>query len=197
MRPENPIYLLSNVPYVLALAMGTIYCIVTLVVIGKTWLHRPRRRFLTTTARPATLAHGDAVVYAVTGGLWSVTAAVIHHHAGAPALTWLGILLWLHVIFTFWSWGMLRTPPLDDVIVITMVSTNLALYIGTKLFTPFVPWLNLGQSITMYVIQVMLLLYITWDLIGPRRRARVARVLHGLETDRYQECLDRSRSRGT
>jgi len=196
-RPGNPIYAIPNVPFVLALAMGSIYFLAMLVVVGRAWLKSSDRLFLLSIREePTYLADGSAIAYGLTGVLYVTTATVIHHHAGAPALTWLGIVLWLHVIFTFWAWGMFRFPPLHDVIAMTMTSANLALYLGTKLFAPYISWLNVGQSVTMYVLEATVLVLLIWALIGPKGRARVTDFLTE-DADRCEGHAGHSRSRGT
>lgn len=195
MRPGNPIYAFTNVPFVLALAMGSLYLLAMLVIIGKAWLkHTDRLRFR---AQPATLSDADAIYYGITSVLYIVTASVIHHHVSATVITWVWIALLLHVIPTFWLWGMFRFPSFIDMIVMTITSVNLALYLGTRLFTTFVPYLNHGQSITMYGLEATATVCLLWALIGPKLRAQIATVLWYGELNRYEEHVDRRRSRGT
>lgn len=197
MKPGNPIYAVPHVPFVLALAMGTLYFIAMLVVVGKAWRASSHRLLLLSPRGESSwLSDTGALGYGLTGLIYIVTAKVIQHHAGAPALTWMGLVLWLHVLIAFLSWGGHRLPHLD-MIVMTMTSMNLALYIGTKLFIPFVPYLNYGQSVTMYALELSALLVLTWALIGPRRRARILTVLTEVDHNRIRENAERSRSKGT
>jgi len=196
-KPGNPIYAVPHVPFVLALAMGSLYFIAMLMVVGKAHLKRPDRLWLLSFSdEPIKLSDSAAIGYGLTSVLYIVTAAVIHHHTGAPALTWLGIALWLHFVIVLLFWGG-RHLTLLDLTAMAMTSINLTLYIGTKLYHSFIPYFNYGQSVTMYVLEATTLLVLIWAFIGPKRRARIQAVLSEPNRNRLQEHADRRRSKGT